>query len=102
MPISRLMANIDLTPEQKHVLELAFNHALRKLDLVDRDDPICDLIAKRMIDISMRGVTDAVALAEITVREIKQPALKNHEPQSSPIAEKGRISATPAGKMSSG
>ncbi|MCA1375929.1 MULTISPECIES: hypothetical protein [Bradyrhizobium] len=73
MPILRLIANVDLTREQEHVLELAFNHALRKLDLVDRSDPICDLLAKRMIDIHMRGVTDAVALAEITVREIRAP-----------------------------
>ena len=51
MPISRLISNIDLTHEQEHILELAFNHALRKLDLVDRRDPLCDLVAKRMIDI---------------------------------------------------
>ncbi|WP_143130579.1 hypothetical protein [Bradyrhizobium arachidis] len=73
MPISRLIANIDLTREQEHVLELAFNHALRKLDLVDRSDPICDLVAKRMIGIHRRGVSDAVALAEMTVREIRAP-----------------------------
>ena len=73
MPISRLISNIDLTHEQEHILELAFNHALRKLDLVDRSDPLCDLVAKRMIDIHMSGVTDAVALAEMTVREIKLP-----------------------------
>ncbi|SFN17966.1 hypothetical protein SAMN05216573_10923 [Bradyrhizobium sp. Rc3b] len=71
MPISRMVTNIDLTGEQQHVLELAFNHALRKLELVDRRDPLCDLLAKRMIEIHMRGVTNAVALAEITVREIR-------------------------------
>lgn len=71
MPISRLIANINLTREQEHVVELAYNHALRKLNLVDRNDPICDLIAKRMIDLHRRGVTDAVALAEITIREIR-------------------------------
>ena len=67
-PISRFIANIDLAREQEHVFELAFNRALRKLDLVDRSDPICDLVAKRMIDIHVRGVSDAVALAEMTVR----------------------------------
>ncbi|MGX4768977.1 hypothetical protein ACWAUC_04125 [Bradyrhizobium guangdongense] len=73
MPISGLIANIDMSREQEHVLELAFSYALRKLDLVDRRDPICDLVARRMIDIHLRGVTDAVALAEITLREIRVP-----------------------------
>jgi hypothetical protein len=73
MPISRLIANIDLTPEQQHVLELAFSHALRKLELVDRNDPVCDLVARRMVDIHRRGITNAVALAELTIREIRAP-----------------------------
>ncbi|MBB4366155.1 hypothetical protein GGD66_007937 [Bradyrhizobium sp. CIR48] len=71
MPISRLIENTDLTREQEHVLELAFKNALRKLDLVDRDDPLCGLVAQKMIDIQMSGVSDAVALVEMTVRESK-------------------------------
>ena len=73
MPISWLIANIDLTHEQQHVLELAFRQALRKLDLVDRNDPICELVAKKMVDIHSRGVTNAIALAELTIREIGLP-----------------------------
>ena len=71
MPIARLLADIQLTPQQQHVMEIAFNHALRKLDLVDRGDPICAIVAKRLLEVHQRGVTDAVALAEITVREIR-------------------------------
>lgn len=63
----------DFTPEQRHVLELAFNSTIRKLDLVDRDDPVCEIAAQRMINIYKRGVTDAVALTEITIREIVLP-----------------------------
>ena len=70
MPISRLIADINLTHEERHVLEVAFGHALSKLNLVDRNDPICDLIANRMIELHKRGLKNAVALAEITVREI--------------------------------
>ena len=70
MPITRSLSDITLTPEQRHVLELAFNSTLRKLDLVDRDDPICGLVAERIMDIHRRGVMDAVALTEITIREI--------------------------------
>ena len=67
MLISR---DIDLTREE-NVFELAFNHALRKLNLVGRSDPVCDVVAKKMIEIHRRGVTDAVALAEITIREVR-------------------------------
>lgn len=70
MPISRLLAATQLAPEQQRVLELAFNSALRKLDLVDRDDPVCAIIAKRMLEVHQRGVTDPVALIETTIREI--------------------------------
>ena len=70
MPIARLLSDIELAPEQRLVLELAFKNTLRKIGLVDRDDPICALIAKKMVDLHGRGVTDAVALTEITVREL--------------------------------
>ena len=73
MPIVRFLADSTLTPEQRHILELAFNNVLRKLNLVDRNDPLCELIAEKMIDIYERGVTNALALTEITIREIGLP-----------------------------
>jgi hypothetical protein len=73
MPISRLLADIPLSPEQHHVLELAFRHAIRKIGLVDRDDPICVLVAKKMVDLHRQGVTDAIALTELTIRQVSPP-----------------------------
>jgi hypothetical protein len=73
MPITRLLSDIELTPEQRRVLERAFDNTLRKIGLVDRDDPICALIAQRMIDVHRRGVTDALALSETTIRELNMP-----------------------------
>ncbi|WP_050382845.1 hypothetical protein [Bradyrhizobium pachyrhizi] len=70
MPLARRFTGINLTPDQQHIIELAFSAALRKLDLVDRNDPLCDLVAKRMIDVHTRGVTNVLALSEITIREI--------------------------------
>lgn len=70
MPITRFLSDSNLTAEQRHVIELAFKAVLRKLALVDRGDPVCDLLARTMIDLSRRGVTDAVALSELTIREI--------------------------------
>ena len=75
MAIKSLLADTDLTPEQCHIIELAFSDTLRQLDLVDRerDDPICALVAQKMMAIHKRGVTDAVSLTEVTIREIYLP-----------------------------
>ncbi|MBR0797000.1 hypothetical protein JQ615_16535 [Bradyrhizobium jicamae] len=70
MPVTRQFADINLTPDQQHIIELAFGTALRKLNLVDRNDPLCDLVAKTMVEVLTRGVTNALALSEITIREI--------------------------------
>ncbi len=71
MPIDRLIsANINLTPEQRHVLELAFNRTLRKLNLVDRNDPICEMVARKVLEIEMGGVSNAVAISDIALRQL--------------------------------
>ena len=71
MPISRLLMNSNLTPEERHVLELAFSNALGKLGLVDRNDPICEMVARKVIEIGATGVTDAVAIAQMAVRQLR-------------------------------
>lgn len=72
MPISSLISgNINLTPEQRHVLELAFKRTLSKLNLVDRNDPICEIVARKIIEIEATGVTNAVAISEIAFRQLQ-------------------------------
>jgi hypothetical protein len=58
------------TPEQRHVLELAFKTTLRKLELVDRDDPVCEIVARKVIQIEATGVKNAIAISEIVVRQL--------------------------------
>ena len=70
MPIARFLTDSNFTPEQRHVLELAFNAALRKLNLVDRNDPICEMVARKVIEIGATGVTNAVAISEIAFRQL--------------------------------
>jgi hypothetical protein len=52
-------------PKQRHVLELAFNDTLRKLNLVNRGDPICEIVARKVIEIGSDGASDAAAITEI-------------------------------------
>jgi hypothetical protein len=71
MPINRLLAEGSFTSEQRNVLVLAFNQTLRKLSLVDRSDPICEVVAHEIIDINASGVTNAVAISEIAFRRFR-------------------------------
>ena len=73
MPIGPLLAGGNFTPEQRHVIQLAYNHTLRKLNLVDRDDPVCEIVAHKVVKIAESGVTNAVAICEVATRELGLP-----------------------------
>ena len=70
MPINRVLMESTLTSEQRHVLSLAFDRTLRRLGLVDRNDPICEMVARKIIEVSAGGVTNAVAISEIALRQL--------------------------------
>jgi lipopolysaccharide biosynthesis regulator YciM len=71
MPIDRLLAESDLTPEQRQVISVAFGQVLHKLGLVDRNDPICDMVARKVIEVAQAGTSNAVAVAEKTFRHFQ-------------------------------
>ena len=70
MPITRLLEESDLSLEQRHIIEFAFNNTLRKLNLVDRNDPICEIVARRVFELGSNGVTNAVAITEMAVKRL--------------------------------
>ena len=70
MPISRFLVDSNFTPEEQRLLESAFSVALRKLDLVDRGDPICAIVAQKIIEIAEVGVTGPEEIAELTVNQL--------------------------------
>ena len=49
--IYRLIKTLPMGPEEIAVLTDAYEHTLRKLNLVERSDPITQLIAKKIIEI---------------------------------------------------
>ncbi len=71
MPIDRLLSDGEISPELKHVLRLAFNNSLSQLGLVDRNDPLCEMIARKVIDAGKRGYCSAVAITEAVVKEFR-------------------------------
>ena len=73
MTISRLVNGGNLKAEEVDRLKLAFNRTLRSLHLVDRDDPIAELIAKKVIKIDLTGVRDPTEISRIAVRQSPCP-----------------------------
>ena len=70
MPINRLLQNSKLEPAEREVLNLAFIRALRLLHLKDRSDPICEIVARKIIEIGATGAGDPVVISEIAARQL--------------------------------
>lgn len=52
MPINRLLKAGEHTPDEVERLNRAFTLALRSLHLVDRNDPLCEIVARKIIDVA--------------------------------------------------
>lgn len=70
MPIYRLLQNSPLGPEEIKVLTDAYERTLYKLSLVDRNDPIAEIIAKKIIELGQRGVREAEQVSELAIKEL--------------------------------
>jgi len=70
MAIYRLLQNSPLGPEEIAILTDAYERTLRTLNLVDRNDPITQLIAGKIIELGQRGVRDAQKLTELAIKEL--------------------------------
>jgi hypothetical protein len=70
MTIRRLLKDSNLTPEETQRLCLAYKSALRSLHLVDRNDPIAELVAKKIIEIRIAGVRDPAEICKVAVKRL--------------------------------
>ena len=73
MPINRLFRDGKIKPEEVERLDRAFAFTLRSLSLVDRDDPLCELVARKIIQIDATGTHDAKEIARIAAKEFGVP-----------------------------
>jgi hypothetical protein len=71
MSINRLLAGSKLEPEEIEVLKRAFKQTLRSLSVVDRRDPLAQLVAKNIIEIGASGVRDPVAISQTALKQLK-------------------------------
>jgi hypothetical protein len=70
MTICKLLKGSPLEPEQIRSLVAAYEKTLRKIGLVDRDDPITEMIAKKIVEIAQTGIHDPAELSAIAIKEI--------------------------------
>jgi hypothetical protein len=62
MPIYRLLQNMPMGPEEISRLKTAYESALKTIGLVDRNDPIAEMVAKTINEIGQTGVHDPPTL----------------------------------------
>jgi tRNA(Met) C34 N-acetyltransferase TmcA len=70
--IYRILQNSPLGPEDLRRLTDAYEHTLRALSVKDRNDPLAEFIAKKIIEIGQTGLEDP---AQISARAIQELAL---------------------------
>ena len=73
MPIHRLLQNLSFNQDDIDRLAAAYEEALRALHISDRDDPINQVIAQRIIEGARTGVRDPVELCKIAIKDLMVP-----------------------------
>ena len=67
MPINRLLKDSKLGPEEIARLNAACSYALSELSLVDRDYPLTEMLARKIIEVGATE-TDATKFSQLAVR----------------------------------
>ncbi len=73
MAIYRLLQNSGFDPESVTIMTTAYEAARERLGLVDRSDPLTELLARRIIDIARTGVRDPASLCDQVLQSIGKP-----------------------------
>ena len=68
MTIHRLFQKTALQPEDIDRLVDAYQRTLRALGLKDRDDPLTQAVAKKIIEIGRSGIRDPKQISELALR----------------------------------
>lgn len=68
MPINRLLGNASSADAER--LRQAFAATLKSLHLVDRNDPVCEIVARKIIEIDAAGTHDPHEIAKRAAREL--------------------------------
>ncbi len=70
MPINRLFRDGKIKPDDVERLNRAFVRALSLLSLIDRNDPVCEMVAQKIIDLNDAGTYEPEEIARLAVRQL--------------------------------
>jgi len=70
MPIYRLLQNVPLDPEDIEGLVAAYETTLQALELSDRSDPITQLVAQKIFELSRTGMRDPVQISALAIQAL--------------------------------
>jgi hypothetical protein len=73
LQISRLLKDGKINPEAVERLDRAFTFTLKSLHLPDRNDPICEIIARKIVEIDAAGIREPQEVAKRAARELGIP-----------------------------
>jgi hypothetical protein len=73
MTIRRMLQNTPMGPEDIARLVAAYEQALSELSLKDRNDPLTELVAKKIIEVAQTGVRDPAQIARLAIKELGLP-----------------------------
>jgi hypothetical protein len=73
MPINRLFTEGKIRPEEVERLNRAFTFTLHRLSLVDREDALCEIVARKIIEIDATGTHDPKEIAKIAAKQFGIP-----------------------------
>ncbi len=71
MTINRLLARTSLGLEEIRLLNEAYKRALRGLHLVDRNDPLTEMVAKKIIEVSQGGINDPAQISQRAIKDLR-------------------------------
>lgn len=70
MPIRRLLEGSTLGTDEVEILTRAFDQALRLLSVVDRNDPLTETIARKIVEIGVSVTRDSTEIAKATIKKL--------------------------------
>ena len=70
MPLDRLLKSRGIETENSETLKRAFKLALDGLYLVDRNDPVCEIVARKVIEIGLDGARNPHEIAALTIKQL--------------------------------
>jgi len=73
MPIYRLLKDTEFEPEAVEAMGRAYEDVLTELQLLDRNDPFTEIVAKQVIQVASTSVHDPAEIRKQVLSVLAQP-----------------------------